>query len=271
MLENGLFAENGTFFEPLGYPLRCFEYLEDCIFFCELRLKYPNYTSETNHYFPVYNKLKDMLITLINNNSGFTRPLVDNHSIPIVQLFLFFSNSKLRQKDIDFLASYICKIIDNILLSKLYKKRFPELYNRISLVSEFIYKEQKPQEYIDTSSILLTILLEFAVIFNAKKWYDIIRTHFNEIMSFQMAIPNLKEVDIEQLLFEKNLHNEFFVESYSNLPENFEDFKKKVTSYSPIVIDYRTDVANLKFLRTLAHSYFKNEVFPNEWRNFISY
>lgn len=36
-IANGLFAENGGLYEKLGYPLRCFEYLDDLIYYCRLR------------------------------------------------------------------------------------------------------------------------------------------------------------------------------------------------------------------------------------------
>lgn len=46
-IPNGLYAENGAFFEAIGYPLRCFEYLEDILHYCKLRLYYPNFDKES--------------------------------------------------------------------------------------------------------------------------------------------------------------------------------------------------------------------------------
>ncbi|GAL77271.1 hypothetical protein JCM19274_4984 [Algibacter lectus] len=85
-IENGLYSEYGAFFEKIGYPLRCFEYLDDLIYYCRLR----NTLFESKKIKRLKNKQKDLIIELIDNNSGFNRPLFDNHSIPIVQLFLFF-------------------------------------------------------------------------------------------------------------------------------------------------------------------------------------
>jgi hypothetical protein len=59
---------------------------------------------------------------------------------------------------------------------------------------------------------------------------------------------------------------EMYVETNIHLPNELKDFKaaikgKPIKSYS-----YRTDKAGFSFLRTLAHTYFKNEPFVEEWR-----
>ena len=50
---------------------------------------------------------------------------------------------------------------------------------------------------------------------------------------------------------------------------DFEYFKKTVSDKKEIAKEYRTDKAGLYFIRYLAHSYFKNEILPDEWRRFI--
>lgn len=269
-IANGLFAENGLFFENFGYPLRCFEYLEDAIYYCQLRGIYPKFKTSSTQFKKLKNKQKDLLIELINNNSGFSRPILDNQSITIMQLFLFFAEENhLRQKDVNFITSYIFKVLENIVVSKVRHNRLPELYNRIDIVAETIATNKKALQYTDSSSILVTTLLELLVIFDSKESYDEVLKFMDEKLSYQIAYPNYKEYDIEQLLFEKNMHREYYVECLQEKPENFDDFKKVVEAKPKTPITFRTDQSGFTFLRHLAHSYFKNELLPDEWRKYI--
>jgi hypothetical protein len=269
-IKNGLFYESALFFEKVGYPLRCFDYLEDIIYFCRLRNNYPYFQSESKHLIRLKNKQKDLLIELITNNSGFYRPLLDNHSIGIIQLFLFFSDKNcLRQKDINFLSSYIFIVINNIIIEKLKHNRLPELSNNVDLVIEAVASSKKPDEYCDASSILIATILEILVIFNSEDMYQEFRKYLDEDLSLQIVSINFEEYNVEQLLFEKHLHNEYYVDCMDELPDNFEEFKIKVKSKKVLQHIYRTDNVGFSFLRYLAHSYFKNEILPDEWRNMI--
>nr|WP_319997626.1 hypothetical protein [uncultured Draconibacterium sp.] len=270
-IENGLYAENGAFFETIGYPLRCFEYLSDLIYYCQLRNYCPSFTNKSIHVKKLRNLQKDKIIELIENNSGFFRPLIDNHSITILLLFLFFTEkSDLRQKDVNFIASYIFGTINGLLIIKLQRNRLPEGNNRLDLLSEFVSSNTKPDEYTDESSMLIATLFEILVLFDAKDTFENFKNHLDKKLSLQIAYPYFDELDIEQLMFEKHMDTEYYIESEFSLPENFEDFKKKVKEKEIYKIDYRTDNAGFPFLRTLAHKYFKNEIFPNEWRDIIA-
>lgn len=270
-IENGLYAENGTFFESIGYPLRCFDYLGDLIFYCQLRLFMPSFARKSQRYHQLKNIQKDKIIRLIENNSGFYRPLIDNHSIPILLLFLFFAEkSNLRQKDVDFIVSYIAGVINGLLVIKFKRERLPEGYNRIDLVSEFVSTEEKPEGYTDDSSMLIALLFELLVLFDVKDAYDNLKKHLDEKLNLQIAQPNFVEFDIEQFMFERHMDVEYYIESYFALPEDFNEFKKKVREKEYVKPEYRTDKAGFPFLRTLAHNYFKNEIFPDEWREIIA-
>lgn len=270
-LENGLYAENGTFFEAIGYPLRCFNYINDLIYYCELRCYYPNFENITPHIKRLRNIQKDKIIKLIENNSGAYRPIIDNHSIAILNTFRFFSEqSDLRQKDVEFLASYIFGVINGLLVIKIKKNRLPDGYNRINLVSEFVATGEKPEEYIDESSMLIAILYELLVLFNAEDSYMNLKNHLDDKINLQIAHPNTKEYDIEQSLFENHMDSEYYVDCFQKLPDNFEEFKKLVKEKTFEEIVYRTDQVGFPYLRTLAHNYFKNEIFPDVWRKKIS-
>lgn len=266
-LENGLYAENGTFFEAIGYPLRCFDYINDLIYYCELRSYYPDFEKVSTNRKRLRDIQKDKIIRLVENNSGAYRPIIDNHSIAILNTFRFFSEqADLRQKDINFLTSYIFGLINGLLVIKLNRNRLPEGYNRIDLVAEFIATGEKPEEYTDESSMLIAILYELLILLNLEDAYLNLKKHLEDKVNLQIAHPNTKEYDIEQSLFENHMDSEYYVDSIHKVPDSFEEFKKLVKEKPFEEIDYRTDKAGFPYLRTLAHKYFKNEIFPDEWR-----
>ena len=274
-IENGLYSEFGGFYEKVGYPLRCFDYLDDIIYYCRLR----NTIFETKKLKRIKNKQKDFIIELIDNNSGFKRPILDNNSIPILQLFIFFSDKDcLRKKDVEFLFSYIDEIINHIKIEKIRHNRLPELHNNISHTIDFFATGHKPDEYCDSSSILIAILLEICVIFNSEKLFKEILSFVDEKLSLQIVSIDFNSYNVEQLLFEKNLHNEYFVECIDRVKDssallkdeqNFSEFKTSVLNKKEILYKYITDVLGLSCIRYLAHSYFKNEILPEEWRTLI--
>lgn len=263
----GLFSENGAFFERIGYPLRCFDYLDDIIYYCRLREHFSKRNTDDTNIRNLRNRQKDLIIELIQNNNGFYRPILDNNSIPIMQLFVFFSDKKyLRQKDVNFITSYIFETINNILISKIKHNLLPELYSNVAAVSEAFATGEKPEEYYDTSSMLLPALLELLVIFNAKEVYEDVHKFLHEKLSLQIPSIDFDEYDVEQLLFERHLHQEYHVDYIDKFFKDFEDFEELVGKKVVIKKDYRTDKAGFSFLRYLAHSYYKNEILPEEWR-----
>lgn len=274
-IEDGLFYENGAFFEKIGYPLRCFEYLDDIIYYCRLR----HTVFESKNIEKLKNKQKDLIIEVIENNSGFNRPLLDNHSIPIIQLFLFFSDKNcLRQKDVNFLFNYFQKTISNLHIEKIRHNRQPEIYNRIKPLIEFIATGVKPKEYCDSSSILLAILLEVSTIFNSEKLFNEILSFIDKDLSLQIVSIDFNNYNVENLLFEKNLHNEYYVDCIERVQEglkllkndaDFNEFKKSILEKKEAPNSYETDKLGLSCIRYLAHSYFKNEILPEEWRELI--
>jgi hypothetical protein len=274
-IENGLFSEFGAFYEKIGYPLRCFEYLDDLIYYYRLQ----NSVFESKEIEHLKNKQKDFIIELIDNNSGFNRPIFDNHSIPILQLFLFFSDKKcLRQKDVEFLVGYFHLMISNLRIEKIRHDRQPELYNRIDPIIEFIATGTKPEEYCDSSSILLAILLEITIIFNSENLFNEILSFIDENLSLQIVSIDFDKYNVEQLLFEKHWHNEYFVDCIERVQDglkllkneaDFSGFKKSVLEKKAPPNSYETDILGLSCIRYLAHSYFKNEILPEEWRELI--
>ncbi len=276
-IENGLFDENGSLYEKVGYPLRSFQYLDDIIYYSRLR---QHFSTTKKALLKLKNKQKDLIIELVNNNSGFKRPILDFHSIPIIQLFLFFADfSSRRQKDVDFIYSYIFDIVQNLKIEKIKNNRLPELYNNIELVIEYFATGKRPEEYTDSSSILIATLLELSAVFNSKILFEEILSFIEPNLGLQIANIDFNSYNVEELLFEKNLHNEYFVEDIDLLKDDmepilkkqyFEKFKQSVKEKLTKPYEFRTDKNGYKFLRYLAHSYYKNEILPNEWRILIS-
>ncbi len=275
-IENGLFYESGAFYEKIGYPLRCFEYLDDVIYCCRLR----DTVIKSKKPVLLKNRQKDLIIELIENNSGFVRPIFDNHSIPIIQLLLFFSDNKsLRKKDVEFLGNFFQDIISNLKIEKIRHNRLPELHNRIDAIIEFMAIGEKPEEYCDTSSILLAVLLEVTVIFNAEFLFKEILSFIDDKLSLQIVSIDNTKYKVEQLLFEKHLHNEYYVDCIERVQDglkllkseaNFKEFKKSIMEKKESAKPYVTDELGLACIRYLAHSYFRNEILPEEWRSLIN-
>lgn len=274
-LPNGLFAENGGPFEKIGYPLRSYQYIEDVIHFCRLRQELFK-TSEVALK-RLKNQQKDYLINLIESNSSFYRPIIDNHSIPITQIFIFFADkTNLRQEDIDFLYYFIKKIVENFSKELQIGLPRPDINNNIELLIEYIVIGEKPEGYQDPTSILLGVLLEFSVLFNSVHLFSTIIDLLNDDISIQIPLIDFEKFpDAEILLFTKDLHNEYYVDivptrnilSKANKEGAFTEFKEWIINQQVQKIEFTTDKKGFSSLRYLAHSYFKNELLPFEWRS----
>lgn len=270
--ENGLYSERGNFFEVVGYPIRSFEYLNYLVYFMSARKYWPTFSKSPSlsKSITLGEIQKSILIELINNNDGCCRPLIDNHSIGIINVLLFFLKDKVHADDDgNFLVEYLIKIFDNIILIKQTRKRFPELHNDLKILTEFVATNKRPHNYEDRSSLLISMLFEFFAILNVDFLHKRYKDFFKEEPNLQIAYPHFEKYDIEQLLFEKHFDKEFYVESNIKLNETLEDFKSDILKKKIEKIIYRTDEAGFPFLRGLAHVYFQNEFFVDEWRGYI--
>lgn len=275
-IENGLYAENGQFYERIGYPIRSFKYLDDLLYYCRLRLS----ISAPKYHTRIKNKQKDLIIELVNNNTGFNRPILDNQSISLMQLFMFFSDqSCLREKDVEFLNTYIYSIILSLRIEKIRHNRLPELSSNINVLIEYIATGNRPKEYCDSSSVLIAFLLELTVVLNSELLFKLILSFIDAELSIQIASIDFEKYNVEQLLFEKHLHNEYHVEcidkvkdSLTSLKEdaNFIHFRESVINKRQPTFEFETDKLGLSCIRYLAHSYYKNEILPDEWRAHIN-
>jgi hypothetical protein len=269
-LENGLYAEQGGPFEEVGYPLRSFEYLNYLIYFFEARLYFPDFNKEpaTVKKNILRRKQKDLLIQLIENNNGCQRPILDYHSISILNVVLFFlQKDDLRDQDLRFVGEYLFTTIENILIINTVRGRFPPVGSEIDLVKKIRSNKPEKERKGLPPSLLVTILFELVAKLNFAHAYNSFSDGFRDKLNLQTAHPNFNDFDIEQLLFEKHFDREFYVETSIVLKSSLKGFKEDIEARDFESIDYRTDKAGYPFLRKLAHIYFKNELFVDEWRD----
>lgn len=268
---HGLFAERSGPFETIGYPLRSFEYLNYLIYYYEARAYWPGFTGTTQQKKQnLRNRQKAILKNLIRQNIGCKRPIIDNQSIAILNVFLFFfKDENLTNDDKEFINDYLLELLDNILITHSQHKRFPELNSDIAALTEFIITGQRPAEYEDRSSLLLTILFELTVVLDNEEIYSLFRKGIQGKINLQAAMSALADEELEIALFEKNLNQVYYVETNIDLPEDFKTFKAAINEKKLLRREYKTDAVGFPFLRILAHVYYQNEWLPDEWRTFL--
>jgi len=254
-IPKGLYSYQASDTEQIFYPLRCYDFLGDLVYYYILTEAY--YKIQKTD---VRNRM-DLLKTIVKNNNACTMPLLDTHSIPILLLFRYMSFHCQNKYDYEFMADYVVDTVIN--LGKRYTKMgmWPEMSgNRMSLAKS-LYK--KSDNYNCESSLLLMVVFELIAYLNQSSLYAAFRKMVVESgVNLQVAYPNHDEVDIEQLLYEHRLNEEVSVETNLKLPETLKEFqdtfKKKYQS-----IKYRTDAVNYGFLRMLAHKYYETDMFPD--------
>ncbi len=265
---NGLFSNEGFSFEPIGYPLRAFEYIDDFMYFCLLSDLFVDGGFQSN---PRYIREQKELIKqiVLKNEDGLCRPILDNHLIPILHLFFFFTyqNPKFLQEDYNFLAKYLIECFTQIHYRLLSKDTMPYCNQQLEPLIEFEATGVKPFNYSDKSSLLLPILFELTALLKLEDIYYNFREIFYEKVNMQIAYPHFNAIsDFEVRFFSKHLDNEYWVDCGIKLPEDFEEFRKEIMSTPLDNHKFKTEEQKLGLLKFLAQSFYKNEPFPEEWR-----
>lgn len=271
--EDGLYSERGGPFEEVGYPLRSFEYLAYLIYYFQARQYWPKFSvAPTLSKEKILKRIhKETLFDILENNDGCARPLLDNHSIPILATFLFaLEDENLSQEDFNFMGgNYLLRIFNNLMVIKSTRGRFPELHNNPATLTEYVSTKTRPYNYEDRSTLLITILFELVAVFNADFIYKQFRDQFQGKISLQTAYPNWNEFNIEELMFEKHMDAEYYIEHGIDLKATLAEFKTSIKEKVIENKEYRTDKAGFPFLKTLAHIYYENEFFPDDWRKLL--
>ena len=250
-----LYSFQASLTEQVFYPLRCYDFLGDLIYFYLLTEAYGADLKKVG-------KIRmNALKAIIRNNPACTVPLLDTHSIPILLVFRFMAFRIKDQDDEECLVSFIIDTILNTMIRYKKNNMWPEMSgNRMALVKSLI---KKSEEYACDSSLLILTLFEIIAYLNIPDLYSIFKKLVEESdVNLQVAYPETSEYDIEQCLFERRLNKELSVETNIKLPPTLEEFRMKYRKkYDSI--KYRTDTAGYNFLRILAHKYYETDFFPD--------
>lgn len=269
--QDGLFSEKGGHFEEIGYPLRCFDFIG--FFVYQL---YSYYLFNDEEIIKKKDIFKNGAITLngiIQKNCGCSRPLLDNHSIPILLAIKYLNDFGMT----DEIIKYLEEILNNISFIKSSNKRLPELYNNIDSLIDFTASGKRPSSYSDKSSYLLLILFELLVIFNRESEFNKIWNYLTKDIHLLSYYPPDDIVENEHILFQKELNEEGSSDVYDHCENpiekkeieslsNFEIMKYKLNKHKNKKLKFRTDKVGFKHLRYLAHIYYKTPLFHSDWR-----
>lgn len=253
----GLYACMSATAEVICYPLRCFDYLNDLIYFYNMTNAYVS----SERYGELIVEQKKIVKAIVGANSGCTTVLLDNHSITIHLVLEFILRNFPDESDEQFCVNYIYNLIIGLIMTYRKRNRLPELHsNRMELAKSY---HTKTDDYCDKSSLLLVFLFELVAYIDADEMYIKLKKVVEESgVNLQIAYPKTG-IDIEQVLFEKPLNNEICVETSIKLPDTVAEFKETFKKRYDSII-YRTDKIGYNFLRLLAHIYYKTDFFPDE-------
>ncbi len=274
IIKDGLHAEKSGRYEQIGYTIRTFDYLKYLCFIINvdkvlLKEKF-QVTNSTN-------KLSEVL----NNNSVSAKPLIDIHSLPIMDaLNLFIASNELEHA-----KTYLNEVFSYIKIRKNKYDILPDASNSIENVIKLTVTGTKPIYYSDSTSPILSVLLEYLAILDMKESYELMRDFIIEkdidlgvfvphhgINSVSRNLIEDSENDLEEQLFSQSVNDGYQSEltvkdRLSSKPLSFNDFKAKIQARkNEFEYDYRTDKAGFPFLKDLAHIYFNTPYFPDKWR-----
>lgn len=274
-IKDGLHYENGGRYEQIGYTTRSFDFiavLNSFILSCKNNIPKDQFTG-----------YRDRINNTLQNNNVLSRPLIDIHSIPIVDslnLLIYFG-------DIESAKEYLLNILGYLKFLKKNYNKFPDAANNIESVIKYTVTSVKPIYYIDSISPLLAVLMEYIAILDLEQtYYDTRKFVIENHITLGLFVPhhsinsNSKhliediENDLEEQLFSKSVFDGYQIETNMftdfNKELSFEDFKKKLLKRKDeFQYEYRSDICGFSSLRTIAHYYFKTPYFPDYWRNHL--
>ena len=268
-IKDGLFSDMGGRYEQVGYTCRTFEYLQYLCWWLKL--------SANDNVLFLKEFVTKILIPFLNANNVCLRPLLDIHSIPIIDTLMLLIETGNKTAAINYLSG----VLFFLKFGKEKYNRLPDANNNKENVIKFIVAKEKPIYYSDSTSLLIAILMEFIVILDMPdKYYEIrdfIKKHeidlgifvpHHGINSTSKHLIEDKENDLEEQLFSKYFFNdgyqhEMFLLKDFNKDLSYEEFKEKILLLKDeFTYEYRSD----QFIRDLAHIYFRTPYFPDKWR-----
>ena len=165
------------------------------------------------------NAAKNVVLKILQNNSGFEVPLLDTHAITLQLLIAFVFRFPLTEEDEKTIMEFIKRLTLNVIIRKNEKDMLPELYGNSKQVAKSIYV--KSPEYSDSSSLFLMTLIEIVAWADAEPLYTMLREKIEEKkVNLQVAYP-IESDDLEINFFEHKLYDEMAVQTNIKFPKSY--------------------------------------------------
>lgn len=249
----GLFQVGGGEAEKVFYPMRCYDFLNDLLYYSIVVQAY-------NHEPEIQKNHVEMIAGVVKVNSGFNTPLLDTNSITLLMLLRYTDANDKGGRLHKVVSNLIKDICLNVVLRHKDVGMWPELYGDKRSVAKSLY--YKSDEYADASSLFLLSLVEIVAWMDVEELYEFLRKEIvDSKVDLQVAYP-VESNDLEVNMFEKRLYDEIAVETFIELPEKLSDFKKKFRKYYNH-IPLRTEETPFYFLILLAHIHYQTDMFPD--------
>lgn len=209
--------------------------------------------------------ISDGLIHLIENNPPATQPKYDEHCIEINLALLLLINTNNEE----YATKWLKDIVRNIYEAYKINKFFP-LYKTSH--DRLVNAEITGESEVPTSSILLTVLAEWACLFENDELYQRIRKMLSETfkdVNLQMWLP---EKESEDDFYSKNVMGTGSILHSIELPEKFADYKKRMV-YELTAFGVEKDMSfvtsGVDYLAFLSARHYRTYLFPIFWRVLI--
>jgi len=243
--------------ERVEYPMRTFQVIGQL----GLLATALAYLPESEFIEHQLRQVMELLVNAIQNNTSRHRPLLDNHSIDILlgMLPLILTGNQ------GFAKWWLADLLEHLALRKELFGRLPELYNNLDAVIEYEATDERPIDYVDSSSMLVYILFEICLLLDAGDLYSRYRDVFKDV-SLQIWYP---PGDVEETLYSQEVFGGN-TEVIHRLPESFGEFRLDVEARHQFDrMDYSPIRKGLPIILLLANRRFRTPVFPFWWREMI--
>lgn len=208
----------------------------------------------------------DSLYDMIDNNPPALNPCYDEHCIEInLALLLFYKTGRKEQAKM-----WIKKLIAMTGNAHIVSGNLPLFYTSESRLIEAHFGTNKEDS---NSSILLTVLSEWCVIFEIEEDYQVLKEILSRTfpdMDLQMWYP---ENETNDIMFSENaLRDSGSTQSMIKLPDTIKEYKEVLLNEIElfgIEKEFPCYKYGLYFLPYLAARHFRTYLLPYSWRNLL--
>lgn len=228
----------------------------------------PNNPNNSTVYEKGAMTIAESLISLIKMNPPSHFPLYDNHLINIEPALRFLYLTGHKDECLNWLRVLIVGIHDN----KVLKNFFPLFHeDHEKLIDSYLGRKQKKE----TSSMLLTLLLDWSAILNSKEAYEDVRkvlNLFEDKLNLQIWFP--KE-ETEMIYLECGYSKKTGAVKHSILLyDQIEDYQKEINEEIKLFCpekEFEAIKNGYDLIFTVTSQYHKELPFPFLWRRLLGY